>query len=178
MNLIGHRGLCTPDLTGLKINNLTPIKRGKDYIAPGDKYSNTTWDCVDLKGCFHPAVRSCAILHGESQGIIGPKGGGFLDTNGYVQVQIHGKRIRAHRLIMSKILGRSLRPDETVHHGPKGRACNDPENLSIRLKGKHPAGYSEQELAEWLQSLGWNNGQLIKPPARLAKKSRRRAAKN
>lgn len=47
--------------------------------------------------------------------------------------------IQEHRLVMEGIVGRELRPDETVHHINGNTTDNRPENLQLR-QGKHGRG--------------------------------------
>jgi hypothetical protein len=108
-------------------------------------------------------VAGSKLITGEIKGKNASPGMGCLLSTGYRLISHQKKQVLEHRVVMEKLLGRPLQPNETVHHGPRGRACNDPDNLSIRLKGNHPAGHSEQELANWLRSLGWK---LI-PPKRM-----------
>lgn len=66
------------------------------------------------------------------------KGGRHLDGDGYVLIYApdhpHATkqgRVREHRLVMEKILGRYLTETEVVHHKDDNPANNDPENLEL-----------------------------------------------
>ena len=163
LRLAGHASRCSPDLTGLVFGDMRVISQGTPSRMRNGSIKRRTWRCADQYGDIHPNVATASILNGQFRGLNRPKGSGTIDKNGYRLVSTNGRPQLEHRVIMSKLLGRPLRDDETIHHGPKGRACNDPNNLSIRLVGKHPAGHDESELAEWLRSLGWT----VTPPRRI-----------
>jgi len=160
----GHKGaLHTPDLTGLQFYSLQVLGRGLQHITPNGT-RRYTWNCIDAQGRHHFNIYAQSLIDGRTTGVRAPKGTGHTTRrDGYRIIRKNGKQVLEHRVIMAKLLGRPLRHDEQVHHGPKGRACNDSDNLSIRLVGKHPAGHEERELADWLRSLGWR----VNPPKRL-----------
>lgn len=66
------------------------------------------------------------------------KGGRRIDKDGYVLIHVpdhpncdsHGL-MREHRLVMEKMIGRYLLPEEVVHHRSKNKADNSPENLQL-----------------------------------------------
>ena len=55
--------------------------------------------------------------------------------DGYIEVMVvpgrGGKRELEHRVVMEKIIGRSLRPEEVVHHINGDKENNSPENLRL-----------------------------------------------
>ena len=150
---VKHGGYHSPDLMGMRFHNLKVVAVGTPRVRRiGSPLF--TWTCRSLAGHVHPNIEVHALLFGKSQGRHVPYGLGYLNAGGYRKIRYDGRQMLEHRVVMSKILGRALRSDEHVHHGPKGRACNDPDNLSIRLVGKHPQGHSVEELADWLRGLG------------------------
>lgn len=89
---------------------------------------------------------------------------GTITSQGYRSfcIKKNGRWYRdlEHRIVMRKMLGRNLLIGETVHHGPGGRADNRPENLSLRAPGKHPRGWSPQEMKNYLKTVPRNLGGL------------------
>jgi hypothetical protein len=83
-----------------------------------------------------------------------PKGGttwnagtsqGWIDKRGYrwIYVTENGRRRakREHRHVMETQLGRTLRPDELVHHRNGDRADNRVENLELLDWGEHTVSH-------------------------------------
>lgn len=66
------------------------------------------------------------------------KGGRTVDRQGYVLLSIglHKRRLE-HRVVMEKVLGRSLKTSEYVHHINGIRGDNRPENLVVTTPQKH-----------------------------------------
>lgn len=48
-----------------------------------------------------------------------------------------GKRRRAHRVIMERLIARPLRADEQVHHKDKNPLNNEPSNLELMRRAEH-----------------------------------------
>jgi hypothetical protein len=92
----------------------------------------------------------------------GTRGQRWFTKSGYVEVYLpehpnapKGGNILEHRLVMSEILGRPLRPGENVHHKNGNRSDNRPENLELWTVPQ-PAG----QRVSLARSMSW-------PPAHL-----------
>ncbi len=97
-----------------------------------------------------------------------PRGTGSLHPSGYVYVRADGRSVLQHRLVMEQVLGRPLRPGESVHHRDGNRQHNSPDNLELWVRGQ-PAGQRVTDLIELARrNPGWRQrtpGGTVLPPA-------------
>lgn len=78
-----------------------------------------------------------------------PIGEGYIDPRtGYAYTGGKDRRLR-HRVVMEQMIGRPLRPFESVHHVNGIRSDNRPENLELWCKPQ-PAGQRAIDLARWV----------------------------
>ena len=108
----------------------------------------------------------------------GWKGGEYTDSRGYVRVTApehphcskHTKKVYKHRLVMEKMIGRYLLPDEVVHHKDNDPQNNAPSNLELFSKNsEHLARTLKGKCPNWtIQGIH----SLQKSAARRTKKKR------
>jgi hypothetical protein len=60
-------------------------------------------------------------------------------------VRVDGKKRRAHRVIMERVLGRPLNADEDVHHRNHNPLDNAVENLVLMSKADHSAMHAREK---------------------------------
>jgi hypothetical protein len=61
----------------------------------------------------------------------------WINGRGYVEGRVGGRPIKRHRYVAEQMLGRTLRPDEDVHHKNGDKTDNRPENLEVLSHGAH-----------------------------------------
>jgi hypothetical protein len=74
---------------------------------------------------------------------------GNRTKNGYVVHKAGGVRVVQHRAVMERLLGRTLRPFESVHHKNGRRDDNRPSNLELWTRPQ-PSGQRPEDLVAWV----------------------------
>ena len=107
---------------------------------------------IDPQDFGKKRARAQAVRVGPPPEYPRPVGSRSQQQDGYVTVKIapdhpmatYGEWVAEHRLVMADMIGRPLRPGETVHHKNGKRNDNRPENLELWDKS-HPAGQRPHE---------------------------------
>lgn len=93
------------------------------------------------------------LRHGDpTKLLVAPQGSGYTGKDGYRVIRVDGKAVREHRYVMEQAIGRSLYPDETVHHKNGQRSDNRLENLELWVS-RHPKGQRISEVLEWAHEI-------------------------
>ena len=85
---------------------------------------------------------------------------GYINPNGYRMISVNAVfQIPEHRIVMEKMIGRPMRPEETVHHKNGIRSDNRPSNLELWCS-KHPPGQRVEDLVDWALEILNTYGQI------------------
>jgi hypothetical protein len=119
--------------------------------------SRTRCDCGRAKQVKSKTCFKCRPKAEEHNGRW--KGGRGYHTHGYVIIRDRthpraGKSgyVFEHILVMESILGRHLKPDETVHHRNGVRDDNRLENLELWVRPQ-PPGIRVEDAIEWAEEI-------------------------
>lgn len=151
-NKINARGYCSGHYRLLKLG--LPLRPLRHKWPPGTECGEATCQRKAERKGFCSSHSRHFIATGETRPLrkMGKRGRGTVTPTGYrmhclTDDPLLGTvAIMEHRLVMSRILGRALRRDETVHHKNGDRLDNRPDNLELWSSFQPPGQRVEDKL--------------------------------
>lgn len=131
----------------------------RECAPQGRKPTLTDIPCEHCGVIFRPLARrrqfcSRACYVAKTQGKVLTSGGYVLVYRPDYPGVKKSKQVLQHRLVMEEMLGRRLKPDETVHHKNGIRDDNRPENLEL-WQVHQPKGVRASEAKPIQEAYDW-----------------------
>ena len=110
------------------------------------------------------------------------RGGASIDVNGYRRLNVGGRRLLEHRIVVERALGRPLPESAVVHHVNGDRLDNRPQNL-VACDGVqyHKLLHTRQEALDACGNPSWRRCEVCKhfdAPERLSVSASRARARH
>jgi len=115
------------------------------FVVNCDRPHSALGYCAKHWKRFHKYGDPNFVMNGE-------RGKGSINSRGYRVFWRDGKVIKEHTIVMEKMLGRKLLPNENVHHINGVKDDNRPENLELWIKSQ-PSGQRVKDIVRWAKQI-------------------------